>query len=134
MKICADFQTPAVLRSFYENFSLTFSGRVEDLRRNEVRRTAQIFTIKILPIFDRIGELLQQEGYVLLSGSDRRSMIKWAQNPKYYQNTEENLISRWFVRKDKLEPYDIVYQGSVPKDWWYSNKVWLEDPRNKRIL
>ena len=123
MKICADFQTPAVLRSFYENFSLTFSGRVEDLRRNEVRRTAQIFTIKILPIFDRIGELLQQEGYVLLSGSDRHSMIKWIQNPKYYHDTKENLINKWFVRKDKLEQHDLVYYNLLPKDWWYKHKA-----------
>jgi hypothetical protein len=86
--------------------------------------------------FERARKLLQQEGYALLSGRyyiDWSTMLKWAQNPKYYQNTEENLNSRRFIRKDKLEPYDIVYQGSVPKDWWYKHKAWLEDPRNNSI-
>jgi hypothetical protein len=52
--------------------------------------------------FERAGELLQQEGYVLLSGSDRRSLIKWAQNPKYYHDTKDNLINKRFVRKNSV--------------------------------
>jgi hypothetical protein len=87
--------------------------------------------------FERARELLHQKGYALLSVPywlDSSTMVKWAQNPKYYQNTEENLIGRVIIRKDKLGPYDIVYQGSVPKDWWYKHKAWLEDPRNSSIL
>ena len=84
--------------------------------------------------FEHAGELLQQEGYVLLSGSDRRSLIKWAQNPKYYHDTEDNLINKWFVRKDKLEQRNLVFHNQVPKDWWYKHKAWLEDPRNNSIL
>ena len=50
-------------------------------------------------------------------------MLKWAQNPKYYQNTEENLISRWFVRRDMLGPYDIEIHTVMSKDWWYKDKA-----------
>ncbi|PKK59915.1 hypothetical protein RhiirC2_819812, partial [Rhizophagus irregularis] len=42
-----------------------------------------------------VKKLLQQEGYVLLSGIFEWSiMIKWTQNPKYYLDTEENRIFR----------------------------------------
>ena len=84
--------------------------------------------------FERARELLQQEGYVLLSGSDRRSMIKWIQNPKYYHDTKENLINKWFVRKDKLEQHDLMFHNLLLKDWWYKHKAWLEDPQNNSIL
>ena len=58
-------------------------------------------------------------------------MLKWAQNPKYYQNTEENLISRWFVRRDMLGPYDVEIHTVMSKDWWYKVMMlavinWLE--------
>ena len=56
-------------------------------------------------------------------------MLKWAQNPKYYQNTEENLISRWFVKRDILGPYDVKIHTVMSKDWWYKDKAWLEHPR-----
>ena len=74
--------------------------------------------------YDCAGELLQQEGYILLSRSDRRSMIKWIQNPKYYQN----LISEWFIRRDTLTPYDVEIHRLMPKGWWYKDKAFLEDP------
>ncbi|CAB4394437.1 unnamed protein product [Rhizophagus irregularis] len=76
-------------------------------------------------------ELLQQEGYALLSGRtwiDWSTMLRWAQNPKYYQNTEENLIGRQFVRRDILGPYDVEIHTLTPKGWWYKHKAWLEDP------
>ena len=57
-------------------------------------------------------------------------MLKWAQNPKYYQN----LISGWFVRKDTLGPYDVEIHTLMPKGWWYKHKAWSKDPRNSSIL
>ena len=82
--------------------------------------------------FEHARKLLQQEGYVLLSGrswTDWCTMIKWAQNPKYYQDNEENLISRWFVRRDILELCDIEIHTLMPRDWWYKDKAWLECSR-----
>ncbi|CAG8812273.1 2873_t:CDS:2, partial [Gigaspora margarita] len=82
---------------------------------------------------NQLAKLLQRTGYELLSESNWCSMIKWAQNPKYYLNTEENLIYRWFVRKDKLGPHDIEIYNPLPKDCWYSDKVFQEHP-NKRSI
>ncbi|CAG8856702.1 20018_t:CDS:2, partial [Gigaspora margarita] len=42
-------------------------------------------------------------------------------NPKYYLNTEENLIYRRFVRKDKLGLHDKEIHNLLSKDWWYTN-------------
>lgn len=61
-------------------------------------------------------------------------MIKWTQNPKYYLNTEENLIYRWFVRKDKLGPHDIKIHNPLPKDWWYSDKAFREYPDKDLLI
>ena len=53
--------------------------------------------------FVHIKKSLQQEGYALLTGTfEWPIMIKWTQNPKYYLDTEENRIFRYFVRKDML--------------------------------
>jgi hypothetical protein len=62
-------------------------------------------------------------------------MIKWTQNPKYYLDTEENRIFRYFVRKDMLGPRDIESiktLSQLTSDWWYKPKVWLEDSQNKK--
>ena len=76
--------------------------------------------------FEPVKKLLQQEGYVLLSGIfEWPIMIKWTQNPKYYLDTEENRIFRYFVRKDMLGPRDIKSIKShsrLTSDWWYKHK------------
>ncbi|CAG8793819.1 14054_t:CDS:2, partial [Gigaspora margarita] len=77
-------------------------------------------------VFEPVRKLLQRTGYVLLSESNWCSMIKWAQNPKYYFDTKENLIYRWFVRKDKLGLHDIEIHNPLPKDWWYGDKAFQE--------
>ena len=62
-------------------------------------------------------------------------MVKWTQNPKYYLDTEENRIFRYFVRKDMLGPRDIESiksHSQLTSDWWYKHKAWLEDPQNKK--
>ena len=95
-------------------------------KRNQLAYRLQWIT------FEHARILLEQKGYVLLSGKnwiDWSTMLKWAQNPKYYQNTEENLISRWFVRRDMLGPYDVEIHTVMSKDWWYKDKAWLERPR-----
>ncbi|GBB99995.1 hypothetical protein RclHR1_03700003 [Rhizophagus clarus] len=71
--------------------------------------------------FERARKLLQ-EGYVLLSGKnwiDWSTMLKW----KYYQDTEENLISRWFVRKELLGQVDSNIYTPLPRNWWYRDKA-----------
>ena len=87
--------------------------------------------------FELVKKLLQQEGYELLSGVfEWPIMVKWTQNPKYYLDTEENRIFRYFVRKDMLRPRDIKSIKShsrLTSDWWYKYKAWLEDPRNKKM-
>ncbi|CAG8709360.1 17286_t:CDS:1, partial [Racocetra fulgida] len=77
-------------------------------------------------VFEPVRKLLQQESYVLLSESNWCSMIKWTQNPKYYLDTEENLIYRQFVKKDKLEPHNIEIYNLLHKDWWYGDKAFQE--------
>jgi hypothetical protein len=48
-------------------------------------------------------------------------MLKWVQNPKYYQN----LISKWFVRRDTLGSYDVEIHILMSKGWWYKDKAKL---------
>ena len=60
-------------------------------------------------------------------------MVKWTQNPKYYLDTEENRIFRYFVRKDMLGPRDIKSHSRLTSDWWYKHKAWLEDSQNKKM-
>ena len=91
-------------------------------KRNQLAYRLQWIT------FERAREFLQQEGYTFISGKkwiDWPVMLKWVQNPKYYQN----LISEWFVRRDMLGPYDVEIHTVMPKDWWYKDKAWLERPR-----
>ena len=80
--------------------------------------------------FELVKKLLQQEGYELLSGVfEWPIIVKWTQNPKYYLDTEENRIFRYFVRKDMLRPRDIKSIKShsrLTSDWWYKHKAWLE--------
>ncbi len=60
-------------------------------------------------------------------------MLKWTQNSKYYQDTEENLISRWFIRKELFGQVDSDIYTPLPRDWWYRDKAWLERPRKTDI-
>ena len=73
--------------------------------------------------FVHVKKSLQQEGYALLTGTfEWPIMIKWTQNPKYYLDTEENRIFRYFVRKDMLGPRDIKSietHSRLTSDWWY---------------
>src|SRR3984885_986567 len=66
-----------------------YSARIwTEEKRNQLAYRLQWIT------FEHARILLEQKGYVLLSGKnwiDWSTMLKWAQNPKYYQNTEENL-------------------------------------------
>jgi hypothetical protein len=91
-------------------------------KRNQLAYRLQWIT------FERAREFLQQEGYTFISGKnwiDWPVMLKWVQNPKYYQN----LISERFVRRDMLGPYDVEIHTLMPKGWWYKDKAWLEHPR-----
>ena len=120
-----------------DNFNVLYRHTLYGARTwAEEKREQLAYRLNWLSI-EPVKKLLQQEGYELLSGIfEWPIMIKWTQNPKYYLDTEENRIFRYFVRKDMLRPHDIKTIKShsrLTSDWWYKYKAWLEDPRNKKM-
>ena len=120
-----------------DNFNVLYRYTLYGARTwAEEKREQLAYRLNWLSI-EPVKKLLQQEGYELLSGIfEWPIMIKWTQNPKYYLDTEENRIFRYFVRKDMLRPHDIKTIKShsrLTSDWWYKPKVWLEDPQNKKM-